>query len=109
MIMEAVNGMMCLQAKKCQGYPNNHQMLGRGKEEFCYRFQGDQDPADILLLDFSLQNCGIVHLCCFKPPNLWHFVKTAGGDHAGVERGHDTTCLHVIIHALGDQSDVTLK
>ena len=70
---------------------NNHQRLGRGKEEFCYRFQGDQDPADILLLDFSLQNCGIAHLRCFKPPSLWHFVKTAGGDHAAVETGRDIT------------------
>ena len=38
-------------------------------------------PADTVILvqwdsywTFDLQNCKIIHLCCFKPWNLWQFV-----------------------------------
>lgn len=30
-------------------------------------------------LDFCLQSCGKIHLCCMKPPSLWPFVMAAPG------------------------------
>lgn len=36
---------------------------------------------DTLILDFQLRSCGVINVCCLRPPGLWHFGKAAQVDY----------------------------
>jgi hypothetical protein len=40
----------------------------------------EEDGHDLDFGFLSLQNCGTINLCCFKPPSLWSFVTVALGN-----------------------------
>ena len=53
-----------------------HQKLSM-EQIFPKCLQREHSPADTLISDFCLQNCGRINFCYFKPPNLWYLVVAA--------------------------------
>lgn len=52
--------------------PRSYQKLGRGKEGFFSRaLRGSIALLTPSFWTSALQNCEIIHFCCFKPFNLW--------------------------------------
>lgn len=62
---------------ECQQNPRKWETQGR---ILPWSLQKEHGPVDTLILDLRPRNSETKHFCCFKLPNVWHFVLAALGN-----------------------------